>query len=210
MKELELNWYAVKVFFNKVFQWEEKLEDMGLEVYVAVQKVHLKGLRHMQAAKALATAAQEGTRPDPRFFREGPYLYERVPMVSSLLFVKADAQRIKEVASLLREPSGNASAQGFVYKTTDWSSFAIIPAKQMEAFRLVTEKGDNLEIFAADDITRFKEGNRVRVKEGPLKGAEGYIKRIRKNRRLLVCIEGIIAVATSYIPPQNLEIVEQQ
>ena len=45
----------------------------------------------------------------------------------------------------------------------------------------------------------------MRVLEGPLKGAEGYVKRIRKDRRLLVSIEGFIAVATSFIPFQFLE-----
>ena len=43
------------------------------------------------------------------------------------------------------------------------------------------------------------------MKEGPLKGAEGYIKRIRRDRRLLVAIEGFVAVATSFIPPELLE-----
>jgi hypothetical protein len=47
------------------------------------------------------------------------------------------------------------------------------------------------------------------VLEGPLKGAEGYIKRIRKDRRLLVAIEGFIAVATSFIPFQYLEKVPE-
>ena len=66
-----------------------------------------------------------------------------------------------------------------------------------------------LEFFADDDFTRFRKGSKVRVKEGQLKGAEGYIKRIRKDRRLLVAIEGVIAVATSYIPPENLEPVPE-
>jgi transcription antitermination factor NusG len=49
----------------------------------------------------------------------------------------------------------------------------------------------------------------VRVTEGPLKGAEGYIRRIRKDRRLLVSIEGVVAVATSYIPMSQLMKVEE-
>lgn len=40
----------------------------------------------------------------------------------------------------------------------------------------------------------------MRVTEGPFKGAEGYIKRIKGNRRLIVSIEGVVAVATTYIP----------
>lgn len=210
MKELELNWYAVKVFFNKVFELEEKLESMGLESYIAVQKVQLKGIRHLQAVKKLAQAEQEGHSQDRRFFQEGAILYERVPLVKSLLFVRADANRILEVDALLKPVADASSAKGFIYKTTDWKTFAVIPAKQMEMFRLVTGAGlGGLEFFADDDFTRFKQGDRVRVIDGPLRGAEGYIKRIRKNRRLLVSIEGVIAVATSYIPPQNLQIVPE-
>ena len=76
----------------------------------------------------------------------------------------------------------------------------------MGIFKLVCSSGaEGLEFFADDDLTRYKAGDKVRVLEGPLKGAEGYIKRIRKDRRLLVSIEGFIAVATSFIPPQFLE-----
>jgi transcription antitermination factor NusG len=81
----------------------------------------------------------------------------------------------------------------------------VIPDKQMGMFQMVCSSGaDGLEFFADDDMTRYRSGDRVRVLEGPLKGAEGYIKRIRKDRRLLVAIEGFIAVATSFIPPQFL------
>ena len=48
----------------------------------------------------------------------------------------------------------------------------------------------------------------MRVTGGIFKGAEGYIKRIRGDKRLIVCIEGIIAVATSYIPSVYLEKIE--
>jgi transcription antitermination factor NusG len=51
----------------------------------------------------------------------------------------------------------------------------------------------------------YRSGDKVRVTGGPFKGAEGYIKRIRGNRRLVVALEGIIAVATTYIPGRFLE-----
>ena len=51
----------------------------------------------------------------------------------------------------------------------------------------------------------MRSGVRVRVTEGPFKGAEGYIKRIKGNRRLIVSIEGVVAVATTYIPGCFLE-----
>ena len=123
-------------------------------------------------------------------------------MVSSLLFVRAPKDRLKEVEDCVKE-------KGFVYRTADRKTEAVIPDKQMAMFQMVCSSGaEGLEFFADDDMTRYKTGDKVRVLEGPLKGAEGYIKRIRKDRRLLVSIEGFISVATSFIPPQFLEVVK--
>ena len=45
----------------------------------------------------------------------------------------------------------------------------------------------------------------MRVVDGPYKGCVGYIKRIKGDRRLLVSVEGLALVATSYIPSVFLE-----
>ena len=197
-------WYAVKVFFNKVFRMEDILSDMGLETYLPVEKVQLKGQAHMVAARRLARA-DEYHRGDARYIQEGPVIYERRPLVTSLIFVKASPEEILQVSGRLRDEQIMGRSLGFVYKTADWKEYAAIPDKQMETFRLVVESGQSgLEFYSADEFV-LKEGDKVKVLEGPLAGAEGYIKRIRKNRRLLVCIEGVIAVATSYIPEKYLE-----
>ena len=39
------------------------------------------------------------------------------------------------------------------------------------------------------------------------KGVEGKVVRIRKSRRVLVELPGMLAVATTYIDPVNLEII---
>ena len=53
--------------------------------------------------------------------------------------------------------------------------------------------------------TELVKGDRVRVTEGVFKGAEGYITRVHGTKRFVVVIEGIAAVATSYIPGKFLE-----
>ena len=197
MEESKLNWYALKVFYNKVFEIEALLTDMGQETYIPVRQVQLKGEDHMRAARRLATP--DDRRRDNQFVQAGPVIFKRVPVVSSLLFVHAPKERLPEVDACV-------DGRGFVYKTADRKTEAVIPDKQMAMFQLVCSSGaEGLEFFADDDLTRYKAGDKVRVLEGPLKGAEGYIKRIRKDRRLLVSIEGFIAVATSFIPPQFLE-----
>ena len=197
MEEIKLNWYALKVFYGKVFEIEALLGDMDLETYIPVRKELLKGEDHMRALRRLSTP--DDRRRDNQFIQAGPLIFKRIPVVSSLLFVRAPQERLPEVEACVKE-------KGFVYRSADRKAVAVIPDKQMAMFQLVCSSGaEGLEFFADDDLTRYKSGDKVRVLEGPLKGAEGYIKRIRKDRRLLVAIEGFIAVATTYIPPQFLE-----
>jgi transcription antitermination factor NusG len=190
-------WYALKVFYNKVFDIEDELFRAGLETYIPVRKVELKGEEFHRVRKRLATPDE--TRNDRKYEQAGPKIYKRVTIVSSLLFVRCPEESLPWIESILYD-------KGFIYKTADRKKPSVIPDRQMEMFRLVTASGDeNLEFFSDESITRYAQGDRVRVKAGPLKGAEGYIKRIRRDRRLLVAIEGFIAVATSFIPPQLLE-----
>ncbi len=200
----EQHWYAIKVYFNKVFELERYLQAMSMETFLAIEKVELKGHERSLAKRRLADLTHA---PDNRYIVEGKVIYYRKPMVNSLIFVKAFAHDLQPVDAYLKERNALGNARGFIYRNVDRTAFFAIPANQMRSFRLVVEKGESgLEFFA--DIANFQPGTKVRVKEGPLKGAEGYIKRIKRNRRLLVGIEGVVAVATSYIPHENLEPID--
>ena len=84
-----------------------------------------------------------------------------------------------------------------------------IPDKEMEIFRFVTSLQDRKMTLVDPDAVRFHTGQKVRVTGGIFKGAEGYIKRIKGNKRLVVSIEGVVAVATSYIPSAYLEKLDE-
>ena len=201
MEETQLFWYALKVFYNKVFDFEDLLQGMGYETYFPVELVRLTGEDHLRAARRLATP--DSTRSQSRFVQAGPAIFRRKPVVNSLIFVHAPAEDIPKIRFEIE-------GRGFIYMTPDWKQPEVIPDRQMGMFRMVASSGaDGLQFFSDDDITRYRKGDRVRVTEGPLKGAEGYIKRIKKDRRLLVAIEGFVAVAVSFIPPQFLEKVTQ-
>ena len=81
----------------------------------------------------------------------------------------------------------------------------VVPDKEMEIFIIVTSSGDTGLQFLDDDPAKYQTGDKVRVIDGPFKGTEGYVKRIKKDRRLVVTLSGIVAVATSYIPLELLE-----
>ena len=79
----------------------------------------------------------------------------------------------------------------------------------MEVCRFVVTAGhEGLELLG-DDKPEYHIGDRVVVTGGPFKGAEGHIKRIKRDRRLVVTIPGIVAVATTYIHPSLLSKVDE-
>jgi len=201
---MDKKWYAIKVFFNKVFQMEDILSDMELETYLPVQKDKLKGPEYLKVSKRLSLV-DVNHRKDSRYIQEGAIIYERKPLVASLIFLRADDNEISAVDARLKDEMILGRLLGFIYKTADFKKWATIPDKQMESFRLLTENGGDGLTFYTANLVKLAQGDKVRVIDGPLKGAEGYIKRIKKDRRLLVCVEGVIAVATSYIPDRMLE-----
>lgn len=83
----------------------------------------------------------------------------------------------------------------------------IIPDKAMEDFISVASTMDEDLIYLKEINPKLREGQMVRVKEGPFKGIEGRIVRIRKSRRILVELPGMLAVASTYVDPQMIELI---
>lgn len=128
--------------------------------------------------------------------------YEERPLVNSLLFV-----RCKE-SWLINFKRDNSDVFMF-YTSPDSKRPGPINDEEMRVFMLVTsaDRGRNLHYFGKNDSV-VKTGQRVRVIDGIYKGAEGYIKRIKKDRKLIVSVSGVAVVAVSYIPKEYLEIID--
>lgn len=155
----ELHWYALKVFYNKVFAVEEELTADGTECYVPVEE----------------TVVERG----------GQRRKVRRPVINSLMFFRAILYT-RHCDDGRRKPYA-------------------IPDREMNVFMLVASSGETGLEYFGDEDRKFAEGQRVRVTDGPFRGAEGSIQRIHGDRRLLVSIRGICAVATTYIPKAFLE-----
>ena len=125
----------------------------------------------------------------------------RKPMIAGLLFCRTTEHNIQD---LVKELYGRAS----IYKNINRAP-AVISEREMNIFRLVTTSGElDLEFYPEGELN-YHVGNRVRVIDGPFKGAEGYIRRIKGNNRLIVSVSGVCAVATTYIPRVFLEKIEE-
>ena len=125
-----------------------------------------------------------------------------VPPIPSLFFIRASECFVRELKRLYNDAL-------MFYAEPGTSAPARVKDKEMEMFILVCRTpAEYLKFFDEDFLSKCKVGQKVRVTGGIYEGAEGYIKRIKKDRRLLVRIEGVAVVATGFIPPSLLEPVE--
>jgi transcription antitermination factor NusG len=122
------------------------------------------------------------------------------PLVGSLVFVQTTEERLK---ALQMKFAGRIAS----YTNPDDGKPAVIPDKQMDQFMWLCELRDVGLEYLGDDAPEYHQGDRVRVIHGVFKGLEGHIKRIRRDRRLIVTVEGVAAFATGFIPPAHLEII---
>jgi Transcription antiterminator len=82
---------------------------------------------------------------------------------------------------------------------------APIRDREMESFIMVTSVSYDQDIEVLEPKPQYAVGEQVRVTDGIYKGATGIVKRIKKDRKLLVAINGVAVVAISHIPMQYLE-----
>lgn len=80
-----------------------------------------------------------------------------------------------------------------------------IPDRQMHNFIGVAGTYDEQLIYLDPNPQNWKKGQRVRIMGGIFNGYEGRFLRIKGDRRVVVEIPGIIAVATGYIHPSLIE-----
>ena len=83
-----------------------------------------------------------------------------------------------------------------------------ISEREVKIFNIVATSGVEGLDFYDEYNPKFTRGDKFRVIEGPLKGAEGYVVRIKKDHKLYVSIKGLCAVTTGYIPKAYLQKIE--
>jgi transcription antitermination factor NusG len=138
------------------------------------------------------------TEPIKEKFDEMGLEYYAQNILPSYLFVRTDEERIKKLRYQF-------FGKFYVYSDRITKEPTVVPDHELEVFRIVTSAGDTGLEFLDDDPVKYQKGDKVRVTDGPFKGAEGYVVRIKKDRRLVVTISGVAAVATSFIPLELLE-----
>ena len=125
-----------------------------------------------------------------------------VPAITGLVFVNATREQIDRY---IRSFGDDRPVNYYWDRTANRP--LTVPDKAMEDFIAVASTMDPDLIYLTEISDKLREGQKVIVKEGPFKGVEGKVVRIRKSRRIMVEIPGMLAVASTYVEMGNVEII---
>lgn len=76
----------------------------------------------------------------------------------------------------------------------------IVPDSQIESFRIICKAKSDDIVVSTGDIQKFQTGQTVRIIEGKFKGVVGTVARYQGQQRVGIVIDGLLTVATAYIP----------
>ncbi|GHU62027.1 transcriptional regulator [Bacteroidia bacterium] len=127
--------------------------------------------------------------------RHGKRIQREKPLVPGLLFVRTDYRKA------LSLPVESHTTMNYM-RNIENHQLLTIPDKQMEDFIFLL---DFSEAALKVENTNLKRGDRVRVIKGEFAGIEGELVRINGHKRVVVRLEGLFSLATTYIPGSFLE-----
>jgi transcription antitermination factor NusG len=135
--------------------------------------------------------------PFRKVFKElnGKKIQKEKPVISCLIFVNTDYM------TALSIPDKSGFRISYIYNN-DTKKIRIIPDKQMQDFMFLLDFSES--IIRIPNIN-LKRGDRVRVIKGDFVGVEGELIRIKGHKRVVVRLEGLFSLATTYIPGDYLE-----
>lgn len=123
-----------------------------------------------------------------------------VPAIHNLVFVHSTRERIDEI----KNTPGMTIPIRYIMNRESHQPI-VIPDSQMRSFMAVSASYEESIVYFEPTELNIPKGSRVRITGGVFAGVEGEFVRIRHDRRVVVTIEGVMAVATTYIHPSLVE-----
>ena len=169
-------WFPMRVTYSREMKVKAELNRLGIESFVPM-------------TYKLVEIQNDGDTELQR---------ELVPAINNLIFVRSAQERLSElkITNELLEPlrymmDRTAGREHVIMTVSD---------RLMENFMRVASKTDDSVMFLDEGSFVGKEGKRVKIMGGAFEGVEGVIRRVKRCKRVVVEIEGIVSVAIAYVP----------
>ncbi len=177
MKNEDFHWYPMRVTYGREIPAKDYFDSIGVDCFIPMRYVNI-----------------EGKHPRHR---------ELKPAISNLIFVHSCQRIITELKMTRREVAPLRYMMHPVYDERQnylRHDILTVPDKEMDNFIKVASVHDD-RVFYIDNLEfAGKPGQRVKVMEGDFAGVEGIIKRVKKNKCVVVQIENVVAVAIAFLP----------
>jgi len=181
-----MHWFPMRVTYSREVLVKEALDALGIESFIPMHYEHI-----------------EGKHPRHRVLK---------PAIRNLVFVHSTNRMITELKMTKRELT---PLRYMMHPVLDERNNVLrhdiltVPDRQMENFMRVASVTDDRVFYMENLDFAGKPGQRVKVVEGDFAGVEGTIKRVKKNKCVVVQIEHIAAVAIAFLPSAFLLLLDE-
>ena len=178
-----VHWYALRATYGRESKCNDYLVSQGVETYYptikAFKMVNNKRKKVTQSCMLNIFFAR-GTEEELK-----TYVYDNI----NLPYLRFYCRRVGIGDELRHEP-------------------LIVPDYQLENLRLVLADQSGGLVVVPNDEHKFDKGATVRVTDGTFKGVVGKVARYCGHQRVAIIIDGIVTIATTYIPSAYLEKID--
>lgn len=173
-------WFAIRVTYSREMKLKKYLDSVNIKSFIPMH--YIESTKNGQRKKILV-----------------PIIHNLIFIFSSRKILDAIKQKVIVEKIPIRYIMDKAS-----------NTPIIIPERDMQNFIAVSGSLDEQLLYLTDIEPMLGKGDRVRVIGGIFKGVEGEILRLKRDRRVVVSIKGIIAVATTFIHHSLLQKIDQK
>lgn len=177
--EAMMHWFPMRITYHREMKIKALLDEMGIESFLPM---------HWEVVET----------------KDGGKKRMLLPAIHNLIFVKSTQKFLTELKMTREEFAPMRYIMKRPLVKGEKSEIMLVPDKQMDNFIRVASVQDDRVMFLENNDFIKKIGQRVKVVDGYFSGVEGVVKRINKNKRIVVQLEGIAAVAIAFVPTNCL------
>lgn len=124
-------------------------------------------------------------------------------VIPRVLFIKTTTAHALELEREGHNAEENTIPPFWIYRYPSDNEIQIISQRSIDLLKLLTtDDTSRCRIYTVKD---FQPSERVRITGGIFKGYEGFVKRVEKNKHVIVSIEGVCMMILPFIHPDLLE-----
>ena len=174
------HWYALRTTYGR----EKKAYDYLVSNNVKAFYPTIKTVKNIEGQRI---AVEESRLPNI-FFAYGKedeiksFVYDNV----NLPYLRFYYRHIHEGARMSKEP-------------------LIVPDYQIEGLKIICASQAEDIILELSEIKQFKVGQKVRIIDGVFTGVIGKVARYHGQQRVAIIIDGLLTIASAYVPSAFLE-----